>query len=194
MDYNLTLITPPVVEPVSLPEAQAHLRLDTNDEDDYVISLIIAAREYCETYQNRAYITQTWELALPRFPLHTVTIPKGKLQTIESVSYINAAGIVTTLIPEIGYAVSQRGILGRVCPPYGKAFPYEPLYPLDPVMVKFTCGYGDTSESVPARVKQAMLLLIGHWHENRMAVTELRTTDLSFAVAALLSQEKIVMV
>ena len=194
MDYNLTLITPPAVEPVSLPVAQAHLRLDTTDEDAYVISLIIAAREYCETYQNRAYNTQTWELALPKFPLPTVTIPKGKLQSIEEMSYKNAEGIVTTLIPERDYVVSHRGILGRVCPPFGKAFPSERLYPLDPVVVKFTCGYGDTSEAIPARVKQAMLLLIGHWHENRMAVSELRTSEISFAVSALLSQEKIVMV
>ncbi|WP_143159015.1 head-tail connector protein [Desulfosporosinus lacus] len=187
-------MTPPAAEPVSLPVARAHLRLDTNDDDAYVNSLIIAAREYCETYQNRAYITQTWEMALPSFPLRTITIPKGRLQTIEQIFYKNAAGIVTTLIPEIDYVVSHRGILGRVCPPFGKAFPYEHLYPLDPVVVRFMCGYGDTSETVPARVKQAMLLLIGHWYENRMAVSELRTGEISFAVAALLSQEKIVMV
>lgn len=194
MDYNLTLVTPPAAEPVSLPVAQAHLRLDTNDDDAYVNSLIIAAREYCETYQNRAYITQTWEMALAGFPRHTITIPKGQLQTIESITYKNAAGIVTTLTPEIDYVVSHRGILGRICPSFGKTFPYELLYPLDPVVVRFTCGYGDSSESVPARVKQAMLLLIGHWYENRMAVSELKTTEMSFAVAALLTQDKIMAV
>jgi|GEM_PF-4738901 len=70
--------------------------------------------EYCENFQNRAYITQTWEVALPRFPQRTITIPKGKLQTIEGITYKNAAGIVTTLIPETDYVVSHRGILGRV--------------------------------------------------------------------------------
>jgi uncharacterized phiE125 gp8 family phage protein len=191
LDYNLTLITPPVAEPVSLLEGLIHLRLDSTDEDAYVISLIIAAREYCENYQNRAYITQTWELALPRFPRHTITIPKGKLQTIDSIAYKNAAGLEINLTPELDYTVSNRGILGRVCPSFGKSFPFELLHPLDPVVIKFTCGYGDTSEAVPARVKRAMLLLIGHWHENRMAVSESRTAEINFAVSALLTQDKI---
>jgi len=209
LDYNLTLITPPAIEPVNLVDAKAYLKIDNeNDtiEDAYVSSLIIAAREYCESFQNRAYITQTWEMGLPGFPFSRsnplngdkrgsiIEIPKGKLQTINSITYKDASGVVTTLTPEVDYAVSNRGILGRVCPPFGKIFPLVILYPLDPVVVKFTCGYGEDATDVPTRTKQAMLLLISHWYENRLVVNDLRgvnPVEISFAVSSLLSQDKI---
>jgi len=54
----------PALEPVSLTEAKLHLRIDTTAEDVLISSLIKAARQYCENYQRRAYITQTWELWL----------------------------------------------------------------------------------------------------------------------------------
>lgn len=212
MDYNLTLVTPPAIEPVSLVDAKAYLRIDsTNDliEDAYVESLITVAREYCENFQNRAYITQTWEMALPGFSFSAfdslngskresiITIPKGKLQAIDSFTYKDTAGVVTTLTPEVDYNVSNRGILGRVCPPFGKVFPLTILYPLDPVVIKFTCGYGDTPTDVPTRAKQAMLLLISHWYENRLVVNDLRGVnplELNFTVSSLLAQDKIPLV
>ena len=59
---NLTLKTAPETEPVSLNEAKAFLRVDSDEDDNYITSLIKTAREWCEDYQHRAYITQTWEL------------------------------------------------------------------------------------------------------------------------------------
>ena len=204
MHYNLTLITPPSIEPLSLADVQNYLRIDTtNDtlEDAYVTSLIVSAREYCENFQNRAYITQTWELALPGFPDYAresvIEIPKGKLQTITNITYKDTTGAVTTLTPDTDYNVSNRGILGRLCPPFGKVFPLAILYPLDPVVIRFKCGYGDGPEDVPARVKQAMLLLISHWHENRVVVNDLRgvnPVELTFTVSSLLSQDRIALV
>lgn len=212
MDYNLTLVTPPALEPVGLLDAKAYLRIDSeNDtiEDAYVSSLITAAREYCESFQNRAYITQTWEMGLPGFPFSSldslngskresiIEIPKGKLQTIDSITYKDTAGVVTTLMPEVDYNVSNRGILGKVCPPFGKVFPLAILYPLDPVVINFTCGYGDNASDVPTRVKQAILLLISHWYENRLVVNDLRGVnplELNFTVSSLLNQDKIQLV
>ena len=51
----LKLITPPAFEPVSLIEAKTHLRVDYEDQNAEISSLITAARVYCEQYQHRAY-------------------------------------------------------------------------------------------------------------------------------------------
>ena len=208
-EYNLTLVTPPDIEPLVVTDVKPYLRLDDiNDatEDIYIDSLITAAREYCEEYQHRAYITQTWELALQKFPIEEtdslnnevnssiIEIPKGKLQTINSFNYKDSAGNVTVMEPEIDYVVSNRGILGRVCPPFGKIFPVCLLYPVDPIVLQFTCGYGDTVEKIPTRIKQAMLLLISHWYNNRAVINDLRGVnpeEIPFAVSALLWQDKI---
>ena len=70
------------------------------------------------------------------------------------------------------------------------------LYPLDPIVIQFTCGYGDDGLKVPFRIKQAMMLLISHWYENRMVINDLRgvnPAEISFAVTALLSKDTITM-
>jgi uncharacterized phiE125 gp8 family phage protein len=208
-EYNLTLITPPSTEPLTLTEVKSYLRLDdaSDDSDDiYISSLITVAREYCEEYQHRVYITQTLELSLQEFPIDEtdplnnnlsdsiIEIPKGNLQTINSVTYKDSAGVVTTMEPEIDYVVSSRGILGRISPPFGKIFPVCLLYPLDPIVINFTCGYGDDGTKIPGRIKQAMLLLISHWYENRMVINNLRGVnpqEISFAVTTLLLKDKI---
>src|SRR5712692_3761461 len=64
----LKLITPPTVEPIGLSEAKAHLRVDTADDDSFILAIISAARDYAEGFTRRRFLTQTWELALDHFP------------------------------------------------------------------------------------------------------------------------------
>lgn len=192
MDYRLTLKTAPTTEPILLGEAKEYLRLDTDTEDFYINGLIIAARKYCENFQSRAYITQVWEMSLDDFFEDIYDIPKGNLQTIDSITYKDSAGTTTTLAAT-EYVYSARGTLGRLCPAYGKSWPTFTPHPLDAIVITFTCGYG-TADDVPETVKQAMYLLISHWYENRIPLEDKMTVskELSFTVSALLWQERIV--
>lgn len=54
-------------------------------------------------------------------------------------------------------------------------------------------GYSDDEDALlPGDdIKAALLLLIGHWYENRAAVTDTATAALPFAVTALLQPYKI---
>lgn len=183
------------MEPVTLTDMKKMLRLDTTDvsEDDLLLSYIAAAREYCENFQNRAYITQTWELTMDDFPRGVIDIPKGNLQSINSVRYINAAGVQTTLTNNIDYVFSTRGLLGRLGAGYGKAWPCFIPYPFDAVIVNFTCGYGNLPANVPEKIKQAIKLLVAHWFTNREAVLIGSVSkELEFSVSALLWMHRIV--
>jgi uncharacterized phiE125 gp8 family phage protein len=159
-------------------------------EDSYLTSLIVAAREYCESYQHRAYITQTWEMALPYFPAE-IELPKGKLQTVDSITYKDSSGVITTLAATTEYVVSTRGVVGKVVPAYGKSWPSFTPFPLDPIVVTFTCGYGAAS-AIPKKVIQAMKLLISHWFVNRVPVGNV-SNELEFTLSALLRQDRLVM-
>jgi uncharacterized phiE125 gp8 family phage protein len=161
-------------------------------EDDLLENLIVLAREYCEDFQNRAFITQTWEMSMPYFPCGIIDIPKGNLQSIDSIKYKDADGVETTLAPT-SYVVSDRGILGRVASAYGTVFPSFVPFPLDAVVIEFTCGYGDTALDVPERVKYAMKVLITHWYDNRaLLVSSSMKNEVPKSVNTLLSQERIV--
>lgn len=193
---NLVLKTPPVHEPLEIREVKDYLRLeDVTDtsEDDYLRSLIIAAREYCEGFQNRAYITQVWQLSLDYWPSRVIDLPKGNLQAINLITYKNSAGVITTLTESQDYVASTRGMLGRLSPPYAQTWPSFVPWPLDAVVIEFTCGYGDTAESVPQKVKQSMKLLVSHWYENRTLLSETGQApeEIAFAVSALLRIDRI---
>lgn len=193
MEYNLTLITPPAVEPITTLQAISYGRLGTLDaaETAYLTGLIKAAREYCEKQQNRAYITQTWEMSLSKWP-SVIRLPKGSLKTVESVKYTDSTGVVHTLAVNTDYIVTTRGILGGIVPPHGCSWPTTELYPIDPIVIKYTCGYGSASTDVPLGIVQAMYMLIVHWWDHRTAViTGTVSKEVEFAVSALLSLDRI---
>lgn len=206
--YTLTLKTAPTVEPLTTAQAISYMRLGTLDETEtaYLTGLIKTAREYCEGYQNRAYITQTWEMSLNRFPCeHTdpltesrrsdvIEIPKGALQTINSVKYTDSVGTVITLTENADYIVTKRGVLGRISPPYGGTWPTATLYPLDPIVIDFTCGYGASGTNVPLRATQAMYMLISYWWDNRAAADVSVPREVEFAVHALLGPDRIAVI
>lgn len=193
---NLVLTTPPVNEPLEVADVKTYLRLDDvtdTSEDDYLSALITAAREYCEGFQNRAYITQTWQMSFDYWPSRVIELPRGNLQTVDRVTYKNSAGIETTLSETQHYVVSTRGVSGRLSPTYAQHWPSFVPFPLDAVVIEFTCGYGDTAETVPQKVKQAMKLLISHWYENRTPLSDTGKApgEIAFAVSALLWMDRI---
>ena len=104
------LIAPPMVEPVSLAEAKAWLRVDVNDEDAAILSLISAARALVESATRRALVTQSWRLALDAWPFvgadggwsilstrpnatpYEIQLPLAPVQSVSAVRVYDAAG------------------------------------------------------------------------------------------------------
>lgn len=189
---GLRLVVPPAVEPVTLAEAKAHLRVDGNEEDALISSLITAAREYAETFQRRAYVTQTWELTLDEWPTGPeIRLPRPPLQAVESITYRDQSGVEHVLDPAT-YIVDTRSEPGRVVLAPGRCWPSVALAPAGAITVRYVAGYGDTADSVPVKVKQAILLLVGHWYANREAVVVGQTSKaVEFAVEALLWQDRV---
>ena len=187
----LKLITPPATEPISLTEAKLHLRVDGSDEDALISSLITAAREYCEAFQNRAYITQVWEITLDAFPRNLMVVPRPPLQSVDSIKYTDSSGTETTFDAE-NYIVDTDSEPGRIALAMNALWPTVTLQPINGVRVRFTAGYGDATK-IPLMVKQAILLLIGHWYEHREGVlTGTISKEIEFAVKALLGMERVV--
>lgn len=187
----LKLVTAPTTEPITLEEAKDHLRVDGNDEDALISSLITAAREYCEGYQGRAYVTQVWEIVLDAFPQMPMVVPRPPLQSVCSIKYTNNQGVEATFDVE-NYIVDSDSEPGRIVLASGKSWPAVQLQPVNGVRIRFSAGYGDATK-VPASIKEAILLLVGHWHEHREAVlTGATSREIEFAVKALLGMERVV--
>lgn len=181
----------PAIEPLSLDEVKLHLRLDTGIAEDALLSsLISAARQYCEGFQRRAYITQTWELWLDKFPdIDNIYLPWPPLQSVSSIKYYDTANLEYTLL-DSNYYVDTQSQPGRLSLNYGKSWPSTALRPTNGLCITFICGYGDAVEDVPVKALYAMKLLIGHYYENREAVSQSQLYPAPLSVDALLWQDR----
>ena len=65
---SLLLVSPPAEEPVSLADAKAFARIDTDAEDTLVATLIAAARLSVEVRTKRVLITQGWRCFRDHWP------------------------------------------------------------------------------------------------------------------------------
>jgi uncharacterized phiE125 gp8 family phage protein len=174
---GLKLITAPTIEPVSLVEARNHLKLEatgsppTHPDDALVSSLIKTTRMHLDGRDgllSRALITQTWELVLDKFPDSDIRIRLAPLQSIVSVKYDDPNAVEQT-VASSNYMVDITSMPGWVVPITGFAWPV-PLDTINAVRIRFVAGYGAAASDVPEPIRQAMLLLIGHWYENRELV------------------------
>ena len=159
----------------------------TSVEDNLITQLIQAAREYCQDYQNRAYCTQTWYLWLDEWPEY-IKVPLPPLVSVTSIKYYDTTNAEATMTASDYYA-DTNSTPGRVVLAWGKTWPGTTLRPANGICVEFVCGYGAAS-TVPAAVKQAMLLLIAHWYENREAGSDKPLTLVPAAVDSLLWTER----
>jgi len=181
------VITPISVEPVTLTEVKLHLRLNSDSTEDSLLTILIkAAREYCENYTGRAFATQTLEMYLDQFPAcDYIILPRPPLQSVTSVIYKDSTAVSTTMTATTQYITDTDSDIGRVVLPYGLSWPSFTAYTVNPIKIQFVCGYS----LLPDSLKEAMLLLIGHWYANREAVlTGTVSKDIEFATKALMAQ------
>ena len=98
----LTLTTPPATEPITLAEANLHLKVDTTDDDSLITRLIAAARARAEWHTGRAFITQTWTLHLDAWPAcGIIELPLPPLQSVTSIVTTARDDSATTLDPSL---------------------------------------------------------------------------------------------
>lgn len=193
---SLSLVTPPAAEPISTADALNHLRLPQDAVDaPLVTSLIVAAREYAEAITSRQLLTATWSTTFDGFPSRRMPLPLPlpPLQpTGVVVTYIDVSGAPQTWASNQYVVDAPQGphaVEGRLYPIWGVDWPVTG-WRQDPVKVQFAAGYGDAGSSVPTAIKQAMLLAIGAWYENREDVivgVRITAVPLPLAVDALLA-------
>ena len=187
---ELSVVTAPSGEPVTLTEAKAHLRAG-DDEDTLIYGLIATAREVCEPKAGRAFLTQTLKMVYPCWPTGQrpyFELLRGPIQSISSVKYYDTSNTLQTM-PATDYFADLTVAPARIWLGDGKMWPSASLRLGAAVEVTYVAGYSAAS-AVPRRYKQAMLLLVGHWYENREAVVVspgATSVQLPFAIESLLT-------
>jgi len=157
----------PTVEPVSVSEAKAHLRVDHSDEDSYISTLISVGREIAEQYTNRSFISQSLVVQLDEFSSSNVGIELiyGAVKSITSVVYFDANNDSQV------WATSnyRLDLVSKVNEVFAVTSWPETYTRHDAITITYVAGETDAT-TVNKNVKQAILMIVGHFYENRQEV------------------------
>ncbi|MCV2877604.1 head-tail connector protein [Sedimentimonas flavescens] len=134
------LVTAPAEDAVTLPSAKKHCRVDHDDEDELISSLIAAAVAHLDGWRGvlgRAIMPQTWSIT------------------------VDAAGDYILPMPDVTEASIDGSALTVTTTAAGPMVTTEAAG-----TIEFACTM--RPEQLPA-VRAAILLLVGHWYVNREA-------------------------
>ena len=183
---NFSIVTKPTFDPVTLSEALAHCRVDNSDDDGLLVNYILAARQYLEDMCGLCFATQTIDATLDCEWPEVIQLPRAPAQSITSISYVDTAG-ATQVLASNQYVAALKRYVPTIAPAYGIAWPAV-RDQTDAVTVRYVAGFGATPSDTPEALRQALLLLVGHWYENREAVVVgTSVVDMPKAVDALVA-------
>ena len=175
--------------PVTLTEAKSHLKVDTSADDTYIESIIKAATQLSEEYTNRFFINTVIDQTCSSFA-ELQTLFKSKDNDVQYVKYYDSNESLQTLADTeydkmLSYEPAQIQLAD------GKSFP-DITKRNDAVICRYTVGYGSAASDVPEIIKQAILLTIGNFYQNRNSVVVGRiATELPQNVKWLLDTYKV---
>ena len=160
---RLLVVTPPALEPLSLQQVKKHLEISSSDDahDSHLFDLLRTAREQWEHDTDSAIATQQLRLNLCEFP-ECIELPTRPIQSLQSIKYYDSGNVQQTLSSTV---YSLDSLSRRVRLRYLEIWPAT-VDRWDAIEVNFTAGYS-APFLVPMVAKQAMLLLIGYYFENR---------------------------
>ena len=205
------VIVSPSAEPIDIEQARAHLEAvmygdsdgdPIDDLDDLMImGWVAAAREHCEDFLGLSLSPRTLEIALERFPSTRldgrtyIDLPMGPVSEIVSITIPDASGDSDDTdadpMDTAGYRLNDFVAPARVEPVSG--WP-SMTAGTNAIRIRYTAGYEIDSDGVsamPAKIRAAILLMLGHLYANREAVAAGAMSELPLGVEALLRPRRL---
>jgi uncharacterized phiE125 gp8 family phage protein len=156
-------VVAPLAEPLSVAEAKGFLRVEHEDDDVLIASLIAAARGQIEALTRCALLSQTWRVVLDAWPRDGRVTPRiGPLRNVTAARTFDAAGNARAL--DVGRFVVDAA-QGVIAAPFW-SLP-APGRAVAGIALDVEIGFGANAADVPEPLRQALRLLVAHWYENR---------------------------
>ena len=168
MSWQITV--EPATEPITLTEAREHLRNEdlAGVDDDYVNTLIVAARRYCEAYCNRVFITQTWRQNEDKWS-DPIQLKVNPVISVTSLKYIDTNESQQTITDNANnYQKDLNSDVAKIYDGLVNTFPAlgDSINPIEIISV---CGFGAAAD-VPDDIKHAIKFMVSYFYENREGV------------------------
>jgi uncharacterized phiE125 gp8 family phage protein len=184
MFASLRVIAEPAQEPVDIDLVRRHCRVDHTYDDDLLAMYAISARQWAESYLNRALITQELLYSITTspppsgsplvpqslivFPLNwpplirkPISFPRSRVQELKTFTY-GEVGDMQPADPDdyvLNLDVEPAQISIRS--------PLVPMIPSHSAQFDYVAGYGDQPDDVPMQIRHAILVLTAFLYEGR---------------------------
>lgn len=177
---------------IDLALIKKHLRLDSSfddgSDDDFLLGLAEAALKLAEEKTGTCFPSRDETLILDGFPpaAEAIELDWTPVQNISLVEYIDANGVSQELDVATLRLDGRKRVYPILLPPFGQNWPRTIAEP-ESVTITAEVGF----EVLPATVRSAALLIIGHLYENREASTTVNVEELPMGVSMLLNHYNI---
>jgi|APHM01.1.fsa_nt_gi phage conserved hypothetical protein, phiE125 gp8 family len=161
-------VSAPAQLPVTRAEAAAHLKLDSEQEQEdgpQLDQFIAAATSWCEKYLNRQLITATYANFFNVFG-RRLQIWFPPIQNVQSIQYKNDNGVVESF-PSNQFVFDNKVEPGEVTLAADQTWPNSLEDEVNIIEVQAKCGYGDNPEDIPQEIKVAILMKMTQFYEVR---------------------------
>lgn len=178
MHQSIKQTVPPFPQPLDIVTLANYLRSDPDEDSESLALLSAQAAEEVERITGRVPLLSTYRLQQsawvetesPRYSAtadqslasRSLEIPRTPLLEVTSVKYYDADGVQQTLSAD-SYIVCTDAEPGIIYLKSEYEWPELADRP-DAVEIIFTAGISTTVQSIPARMKQAMLLLCRYYY------------------------------
>lgn len=167
MARNAYIASPATTAAITTAEAKQHLRILHNDDDTYIDSLAAAAQQTVESYCNiilfRTTVIQYADTWADAGELYFAPVKNSDAVAITNIQYYNTNGVLTTWgatnyvfakTTPLRIGLSDTGTLPTI------------QNRLNAIEITYSVGVSSAS-LIPKALKQAILILVGQWYENR---------------------------
>lgn len=162
----LAIINPSEVKPITLPQIKQHLRVDHNEEDQYLLDLLDGAVAHVEATIGQALIFKTVRQYVDQIPAsRSVVLEVSCVKSIEAIRGFDTSGNANIFSPE-EYHLDNRMNIPAVI--FNTSISYDNFY--NGIEIDLVTGFGATGVDVPSNITRAILVLIAHWYEFRGAI------------------------
>lgn len=173
---------------LELSDAKRHLRLlHTQDDDTHIEDLILAAQEFIRLRTECTLIATEYQLTLDAWPCEEteLTLPYPPVTAVE-ITYFDEAGDSQIFTD---YTIRRSGNIESVLVLNPDASWPAVEVRSDAIAIVYTAGLGANADQMPANVRHAMRLLVGHWYEQRdPVITGTISKSLEYSLESLLNQ------
>lgn len=153
-------------DPVSLSEAALHCRIDSTTDHPALQAMIRAATKAAEQYLGRPILTRTYRQYFDFWPCgNALELRRSPLVSVTHVKTYDDADTATTFASS-NYFVDSVSQPGRIVLRSSASWPMA-LRVANSIEVEYRAGYGTDPASVPADIRQAVLMLTANLYEHR---------------------------